>query len=305
MYFPVVHGGQYDLLALREAAVEIRSSGKVIPVIIPVAKNAAGLQALLRRYGRSGQPFCFVVNPICCAKTMAPRDVDEVLSSILDAIPGYFPTLMVNAATTAAEVEAFRARFPAHELAFFHLDEMLAAPALQLARAAGRWHLLEVRRRGYAGGFPPDTRVMIEDPFNKVNNADYPPDDGFSDTFAQFSGDGFAGFGDYQVIGRQYSPGGFTPRAVALHLTYLAPNGAIRVRHFVSGPVAAAPEVPGRFLEALDALVQWTDERGDELGWSDAVVRFREMREAASFPGLAIPKKLAIRHHLDLVMSLL
>ena len=76
MYFPVVHSGQFDLIALRESAVEIRSSGKIIPVIIPVATNASGLSTLLRRYSRSGQPFCLVVNPVCCPKTMARARLD-------------------------------------------------------------------------------------------------------------------------------------------------------------------------------------------------------------------------------------
>jgi hypothetical protein len=305
MYFPVLHSGQYDLLALRDAAADIRTSGKVIPVIIPVARNGAGLATLLRRYNRSEQPFCFVVNPICCQGTMTQTGVNAMIDEVLRANRIYHPTLMVNASTTAEEIETFRARFPENDIAFFHLDELVNPAAVNAARAHGRWHLIEPQRRAYVRMFPSTTRVLVEDPFNKVNNADYPADESYSDTFAEYINEGFAGFGDYQAIGRQYSPGGFTPRAVALHLTYLAENGAVRVRHFVSGPVVAAPEVPGRFLEALALLAAWAEDEGEKLGFSTAVKDFAKIHRAGEYPGLAIPKKLAIRHHLELVMSLL
>lgn len=305
MYFPVLHSGQYDLLALDDAAIEIRSSGKVVPVILPVATNAAGLRKLLRRYNRSGQPFCLVVNPLCCKGTMTMADVDAIIGQVLQENRAWHPTLMVHGPTAEAQVRSFRARFPDNELAFFHADEIVDPAALALARESGRWHLLETRRQSYAQTFSRETRVLTEDPFHKVNNADYPADESFSDTFAQYARDGFAGFGDYQVIGRQYSSRGFTPRAVALHVTYLAANGTVRVRHFVSGPVAAAPEVPERFLEALGLLVEWAEQQGEGLESSAAVRQLREIHAAASYPGLAIPKKLAIRHHLELMMALL
>lgn len=236
---------------------------------------------------------------------MAPADVNAVVDGVLRANRAYHPTLMVNASTTAAEVETFRTRFPENDLAIFHVDEIVDPAALDLVRASARWQLLEAQRRGYVRKFPEQTRVVIEDPFNKVNNADYPADESYSDTFAEYAKDGFMGFGDYQVIGRQYSPSGFTPRAVALHMTYLAGNGAVRVRHFVSGPVSAPPEVAGRFLEALDSLVKWADKQGEKLDFSTALAKFREIHKAGEYPGLAIPKKLAIRHHLELMISLI
>lgn len=304
MYFPVVHGGQYDLIALRESAVEIRSSGKVIPIIIPVATNARGLSTLVRRYARSGQPFCLVVNPICCPKTMDGAVLDGIIRDALAFHETYYPTLMVNGATTGAQVDAFRARFARNELAFFHLDEVRDPDALAAAVELGTHHLLETARRTYLRRFPQRSRVLIEDPFRKTKNAAYPPDEMFSDTYAEYGNEGFAGFGDYQVIGRAYATGGSTPGAVALHLTYRAEDGAIRVRHFVSGPVTAPPEVAGRFLESVDALVQWADGRGDEMAFSSALPVYRELRNAGEFPGLGIPKKLAIRYHIDLVISL-
>lgn len=305
MYFPVVHGGRFDLIALRESAVEIRSSGKVIPVILPVATNARGLSALLRRYTRSGQPFCLVVNPICCPGTMAEVPMENLIGDALASCRTYFPTLMVNGATKRAQVDAFRARFPDHPLAFFHLDEIREPDALAAAAELGAHHLMETARRTYVQRFPQRSRVRIEDPFRKTRNAAYPPDETFSDTWAEYGSEGFAGFGDYQVIGRVYAPGGSTPRAVALHLTYRADDGAIRVRHFVSGPVAAPPEVAGRFLESVDALVRWADERGEEMAYSSALPVYRALRNAGEFPGLGVPKKLAIRHHVDLMISLL
>ncbi|MBB4637520.1 sce7725 family protein [Longimicrobium terrae] len=305
MYFPVIHSARFDILALAGIGAEIRSSGTVIPVLIPVAKNEDGLRRLLRRYTRSGQPFCFVVNPICCRQLMPPDAVNRVMNDVLAENRVFHPTMMLNAATTRAEVDVFCERFPEDEMAFFHLDELRDAAALETVAARGRWHLLEPQRRAYVRRFAADTRVLIEDPFRKVKNADYPEDESFSDTYAEFSNDGFAGFGDYQIVGRDYSPGGFTPRAVALHLTYTASDGAVRARHFVSDTVTAAPEVPGRFLEVLEELVDWAGEDERDLEFSKAVAEYRALLQAESYPGLGTPKRLGIQHHIELMMSLL
>jgi hypothetical protein len=306
MYFPVVHSGQNDLLALREIAADVFSSSKVVPVIIPVTKNAKGLRTLVRRYNRSGQPFCLVVNPVCCAGTMSPDAVATVISDTLSANQSYYPTLMVDAATTKDDVDTFRTRFAGQELAFFHRDEIQDSAALQAAATWGRWHLLDTDRRAYMRRFSADTRVMIEDPFRKVKNANYPEDESYSDAYAEYREEGYAGFGDYQTIGREYAASGFTPKAVALHLTYVSPqDGALRMRHFVSEEVRAAPEVAARYLEAQEQLIEWVGGGGRGLAETSVLRAYEEMNAQAHYPGLGIPKKLGIRHHLELIMSLL
>lgn len=307
MYFPVVHSGQYDLLALRDSAVDIRSSEKVVPVIIPVEKNPAGLRILLRRYTRSRQPFCLVINPICCKKTMGRQAIrSTILNDLLAENRAYYPTLMVDGSTTAAELISFGSAFPENEIALFHVDELATPEALNAANEIEPvFNLLETARRTYVRKFPAETRVSVEDPFRKQKNSEYPSDESFSETYREFQEDGYIGFGDYQTIGRAYAPGGTpVPSAVTLHLTYRSSDGAIRVRHFVSSPITARPEVPGRFLEAVAALLDWVDAQPDKLVYSQAIPEFRKLHEEKRFPALGVPKKLAIRHHLDLMLSL-
>ena len=308
MYFPIVHSSQYDLLALRESAVEIRSSGQVIPVIIPVAKNATGLRIILERYARSGQPFCLVVNPICCKKTMNEATIQSsFVNDVFAESRDYYPTLMVDGRTTPTELSAFRANFPDHEIVLFHVDELSSPETIDAAkRIRPVFNLLEPDRRAYTRKFSADTRVLVEDPFRKKKNSEYPADESYSETYGEYKDDGYVGFGDYQTIGRTYAPGGTpVPSAISLHLTYRANDGAIRVRHFVSKPIAARPEVPGRFLEAVADLIAWADTQGDALSYSHSLPEYRKLHEAKRFPALGVPKKLGIRHHIDLMLSLM
>jgi hypothetical protein len=65
MYFPVLHGAQNELLALEDAAVDVRTYRTIMPVLIPLGKESdlRRLTRLLKRYNRTNQPFCLVLNP--------------------------------------------------------------------------------------------------------------------------------------------------------------------------------------------------------------------------------------------------
>jgi hypothetical protein len=116
--------------------------------------------------------------------------------------------------------------------------------------------------------------------------------------------DGFVGFGDYQTIGRKLSKG-HAPHAIALHLTHIAPSGEIRVRHFVSDRVETTDDPGGKFLEAVRKLINWADANQEGLGYSSVVSEYRRYLEERAFPGLGVPKKLSVRHHLELMNKLL
>lgn len=55
----------------------------------------------------------------------------------------------------------------------------------------------------------------------KEKNADYPPIEEFSDLHITFGEEGMDGFGDFLIVGDDYTEGGGPAYAVAIHLTFL------------------------------------------------------------------------------------
>ena len=51
-------------------------------------------------------------------------------------------------------------------------------------------------------------RILIRDGFQKQRNIDYPEDEHFSDLHATFEEEGMDGFGDFLIVGDEYSETG-------------------------------------------------------------------------------------------------
>lgn len=148
-------------------------------------------------------------------------------------------------------------------------------------------------------------RVIIKDSFNRLSrNADYVPDEYFSDLFSTYKPD-FYGFGDFQIVGVGTGGGG-PAHAVALHLTYLKePNGQeIWVRHFVSDDKLGTSNVQGKYFQALRKLVTFLNQYSN----TPETIGAREYRENlidGVFHQLGYPKKLSMKHHIELMIQVL
>jgi hypothetical protein len=311
MYFPVLHGAQNELLALEDAAVDVRTYRTIMPVLIPLGKESdlRRLTRLLKRYNRTNQPFCLVLNPRCCEGVANEAEIrSRLVNDVLRENRVYYPTLVATRTTRSSELAEFFQRFPDRDVCVFHEDEIADANALELLATTGtvRYNLFTQPGTGgtYRLCFPERTRVRIEDPFEKRNNADYPADEAFTDSHMGYADDGLAGFGDYLIVGKKLAKG-FAPRAVTLHLTYRSPTGAVRIRHFVSDRVQTTEDTAGKYLEAVRKLVAWSEANADLVAFSGAVPRFRASRDEEHFPGLGTAKRLSIQHHLQLIARLL
>jgi hypothetical protein len=150
-------------------------------------------------------------------------------------------------------------------------------------------------------------KVLFEDKFNKQQkNADYQnkEDEFFSEDHLYFSEEGFVGFGDYSIIGNDYSESGFAPRAVAIHIVYLASDRTLRIRHFISDSNVDISDVAGKFYEAVSKLYAWYA-NGQENQSTAGLKALIEHYKNGTYPGLPTLKKLSIMHHLELVSKIL
>lgn len=143
---------------------------------------------------------------------------------------------------------------------------------------------------------------MLRDNFCKqARNADYPDDEFFTDDHLFCEEEGYAGFGDYSIVGKEYVESGFAPYAVAIHIVYFADGGSLRVRHFVSDSNADTSDVAGKFGEAVSKLASWYG--GGRHGGQRTEGLSALLNHAADgyYSGLPTVKKLSIMHHLELV----
>lgn len=90
---------------------------------------------------------------------------------------------------------------------------------------------------------------------------------------------------------------------VALHLTYLKDND-IWIRHFVSDDKVGTTNVQGKYFQALRKLVDFLDHYNGTPETIGAK-QFRENLADGVFHQLGYPKKLSIKHHVELMIQLL
>jgi hypothetical protein len=144
-------------------------------------------------------------------------------------------------------------------------------------------------------------RVMLDDKFDKLpRNSDYLncDDEFFSDDHIYYEDDGYKGFSDYSIVGKEYANSGFAPYAVAIHIVYPTSilDKSLRIHHFVSDSNFGIEDPANKFYEALTKLVIWNKKKKlDTL----AIKEFERMYDSETYPGLGVIKKLSIMHHIE------
>jgi hypothetical protein len=146
--------------------------------------------------------------------------------------------------------------------------------------------------------------IRLDDLFEKqARNSDYLDIEGhrFSEEHLYFRDEGFTGFSDYTVLPSEYIDGGSTPRAVAIHLTYLHSENQIWIRHFTSETNDSISNVQGKFAEAAEKAVTFCRENKIT---NSAITELESYYDNQHYPGLGTVKKISIKNHLLLLSSL-
>jgi hypothetical protein len=109
------------------------------------------------------------------------------------------------------------------------------------------------------------------------------------------------GFGDFLIVGDEYTDSGGPAYAVAIHLTCIDPerDDAMFIHHFKSIRSDSPTDPAGKFAEALDKLVAEVESPHTKLLRTRAVEEFLQLHTAGHFPGLGHVKKLSMNHHIE------
>jgi hypothetical protein len=314
MYHPYFRGKQYELITIREMAPLLKAAG-FCPIIEPVkeglGKGPSGLEKALMRVAESEGRAIVVVNPHH-GELSGTVALTEMLTSTLD-LPGISAGILLRPSMALDAAMAHYKAYATHTPPVFIHDGFREAKALaaKLAKPTkDQSHIFFKASEGklYQKHFRGTYRVQLKDGFKRQKrNSDYDLVEPFSELHVTFRDEGMDGFGDFLIVGDDYSESGGPAYAIAIHLTFIDPDqdDAMQIYHFKSERQDDPTDPAGKFFEALKKMMEILNAPGSKILDTDAVREFRMLHEQRHFPGLGYVKKLSMKHHIETLANYL
>ncbi|MFT3783552.1 MAG: sce7725 family protein [Nibricoccus sp.] len=306
-YYPLLRTKQNEMLAVREASEAIASSRKVFPVFEPVRTG----QTLVRSFQLIAQnrvEFGLIINPSVGDYTNAANLLEqELFGPLRSESVSYVPFLMIGANTASTSVSRILNRYPTSSIGVV----ITAAPAdpgiLQVINGEARiQHAIILERRvsrSFAQLIHRSKSITFNDRFNRAErNADYPDDEFFCDRSNPTNGGIVNRYGDFSIVGENFSESGGPAYAVALHHIYRHKSGDLHIRHYVSDQTETPDDPAAKYIEALSKCVADLRQLG-QLNNTPTCEIYRDLLRKRHFPGLGAAKKHALRHHFELICA--
>ncbi|WP_139166892.1 sce7725 family protein [Chromobacterium sphagni] len=315
MYFPYMYVKRHELLALRALSKKIAIKRKIFPILEPVNKSLGDLARALKVLKKDGNATVVIVNPNLIEYKGSAGNFDLVQSSI--DLLGYLndkvliPAFKIVDSTTLAEVQVFLNKYLNFAPVLIH-----TSAHLPLGGGGVNFNVLNVFIDGtvpanYISSFP-GSKVIIKDGFVAAStNATFPPSNYYYDLNVNYLSQGFVGFGDYTITGRNIKAGGGPAYAVAIHLSYedpvLAHSGIapIYINHFLSRTITNPPNDNAlKIGEALPALqnfiMKYPGIRGGapRFSFSNAAAVYMKLNPKTTLGKI---KEYSIQHHIEVM----
>ncbi|WP_288841893.1 sce7725 family protein [uncultured Deefgea sp.] len=293
MYYPILRGKQFELIALRELAEKIPPH-LFCPVIEPVRANLAPLKKTIEALSLSGVRPLVIINPSAGDFSSNREGLFKLLGD-----EGKF-TPCIKAKSTDDLSILNDCGLSLEDCAVFiegGIDKTLIAALSQ----AGR--VLINKEKVHSGALSLLKNVVLFGDFfdKKVRNADYKDESFFSSLHTEWRNYSNAiGFGDYTILSEEYSESGGPAYVVTIHLSYINSEefDAMYVRHFSSFNDYSPANPGGKFKSALDNAYDYVLLNPNVFYQTEG---FRELMDLRGnpFPGLGQVKKYSIKHHIE------
>ncbi|EAE6382465.1 sce7725 family protein [Listeria monocytogenes] len=303
MYFPYLRGKQFELLALKELVISNKLSSKVIPIIEPL-KPSSTLSNTLKAFVENELSIVTISNPSVGNFLLECQNKDkEAFRKSYEEILKNPSILLGIDLNNSDNIDVQIITKYADKLVTVCTDTESIPLHSQLIGTKAKYNLIKDSKE-FSREIT-SNKVMLEDKFNaKKRNADYCAiqDELFSSDHLFYNSEGYLGFSDYSIIGSDYSEGGFAPYAIAIHIVYFDSNKKLRIKHFTSDSNDDYNDPAGKFQEAISKLANCEELKDIN---TDGLKELRLCYEDKRYPGLGSVKKMAIKHHLELMNSFL
>ncbi|MGD6730404.1 MAG: sce7725 family protein [Pleomorphochaeta sp.] len=296
MYFPYFRGRQNELLALREMVNNDALSEMIIPIIEPVTLSSTFLSTI-ELFIEKQRKIGIIYNPSVgslCSKNLLNTNESERLTKILNS-PCILNSVLVDGKNIVAKCN--------YDIAILknkdNLDKYLSLEEKNNIKYVLIPDESTFRRKiKYKA-------ILHQDQFTKAGkNSDYSKNDDefYSDDIFYYKWENYLGFGDYSIVGDDFSTSGFAPYAIAIHIVYFSnSNKELRVHHFVSDSNNGIENPAKKYYEAVKKVAQWVDDNNIEK--TSGLSFFINSYKKQTYHGLGIIKKYSIMHHLEIISN--
>ena len=252
MYFPYLRGRQYELIALRELVQKGVLSSRITPIIEPV-KLSSSLVKTIEIYGGNNKQLAIITNPK--VGSFSSDIMEEKNQKLKEHFSGILKEsnniLFMNLLRPNSKPEEFIEKHADNMGTICYDKDAIPIYESYFSETDVKYNLIP-DESGFRRKIRKN-RVLLADKFNKLDrNNDYieVDDEPFSEDHLYYQEDGYVGFADYSVVGKEYNETGFAPYAVAIHIVYFDKDDSLRVKHFVSDEYYVAAEPPVRCGES-------------------------------------------------------
>lgn len=306
MYYPYLRGKQYELVFLKEQAELIGKNKNIIPIIEPVKSNINPLDRTLKEFSKYDASYILIANPVNGDFVYDTTQLMEFIET-LDK-QNFIIGLLITEKSNLFNFEKLLESFKEYSIAIIHQGFSNGKDLSEICKK-----FLNIKLNIFVSQEPNKLyqkhfkgigqRILVRNGFNKQKNASYPLDEHFSDLHITYEEENVDGFGDFLIVGNDYSESGGPAWAVAIHMTYLDKEKNMFIKHYVSDRQDDNKDAGGKFLEALNYLV--TDEKKNKLFNTKASEEYVELHRKELFRGLGYAKKLSMQNHLEIIAKFL
>ncbi|GLX13977.1 MULTISPECIES: sce7725 family protein [Pseudomonas] len=293
MYYPILRGKQFELIALRELAGHIQPD-VIRPVIEPVRGNLAPIIKTLEALSESGIVPLVIMNPAIgdFAKS------SDGLSELTKITANFTPCIKVRGTDDLSLLAKLELSLSNSAIFIEGGIDKALVDRLQEASC-----ILVNKDKVHSGAISRLNNVVLFGDFfeKKIRNADYKEKSFYSSLHTEWrTYKNAIGFGDYTILSEEYSEAGGPAYVVTIHLSYVDGDefDAMYVRHFSSFNDDSPANPGGKFKSALDKVHEYINKN------PGIFVRTTGLNELLNlhgnpFPGLGQVKKYSMKHHIE------
>lgn len=305
MYHPYFRGKQYELITIRENAEILKNAG-FVPIIEPVKNPVRGLSKTLSAVVDAGGEVVVIVNPYHGDHAHQADSIRGLINEEFDDYEGVMPGILLTEDVSVDEVIELCDYSNGKDITLVHSG---FTEAKALVQRLGNDRVSSMRNvfleancgKLYQRHFKSARRILLRDGFEKKANRDYPHVEFFSDLHATYEEEGMQGFGDFLMVGDDYSETGGPAYAVAIHITFIDPSkdDEMHIHHFKSIRQDDPKDPAGKFAEALNEMIDELGRPNTRILETNAIKEFRDLHARKHYPGLGYVKKLSMQHHIE------
>ncbi len=314
MYYPYLRAKQYELKAIREFSVEHKEQSSITPILEPVKQQPNALNLAIDEMLTNGLKFALILNPkdgdfkhptvhfdvwFQNEKLMANKD--KWIPAFLYSKRNFSEILsIIDEYTLDHAMIIFRTCMDINDTDAWGIikNKSIEYVVNSFGTTTSRRLRSELKNTGKA-------IIRLDDCFkSKVRNADYALDDDelFSEEPFFYAEEGnLDGYSDFTTLPSEYIEGGMLPYALAIHLSYKKNEEQLYVHHFVSDSNETNSDIRGKFREAARKVAPFYVDKVQTEAVKEIIAK---ANDSEGYPGLGYLKKLSVKNHLELILSL-